>query len=258
MRPLLGSLAATAVFLGVPRVLECAACSCMGPSAQIVGPDRVDDAALNARVRFEVPYGASTSDAVLRVHEGPKVDTTSRTFVDGSLTFVELSPTKLLAPSTRYEVAVVDPSKFPSTTVLGTFKTGTTSDTVAPKLDALGTAVARGNNVAGGGDCRIQGPWIEVGPVRVSDPGRPDAKLLFAVWAGDAAGNVDTSKPPTSFVVVHEGRITIGRRSLCDLHDFPIPSTPFASLAIAAVDESGNTSAIHRARVDLRGVGAHP
>ena len=46
-------------------------------------------------------------------------------------------------------------------------KTGTAADTTAPKLDAVGNAAARGNVRAGGGDCSIHGPWIEVGPVRV-------------------------------------------------------------------------------------------
>jgi hypothetical protein len=238
---------------------DASACSCIGPSERLVGPDRVDDAPLGVHVRFEVPLQASRANlAVLRTVGGPKVDASLRTWPDGSLTFAELTPSKPLQPNTRYEIALVDPAMYPSTTVLGTFATGTASDATPPKLLTIGTAVARGNVHAGGGDCSIHGPWIEVGPVQAEDPGRPTARLMFAVWLGDAAGNVDTTKAPTALVAEYKGTLTIGQRSLCDPHDFPIPKTPFATLAIAAVDESGNTSSPRRVRVDLRGVGTHP
>jgi hypothetical protein len=255
-----GLVLVSATLLAGTRVEDAAACSCMGPHDIIVAPDRVDDASLNTRVRFEVPARTpSANGAVLRVTDGAgRVDATTRSWNDGGLTFVELTPAKPLQASTRYELAIVDASAYPSTTVIGTFSTGTKSDTVAPRLVSIGTATARGNAHAGGGDCSIQGPWIEVGPVQAEDPERPKAHLMFAVWLGDAAGRVDTTKPPAGLLEEHRGVVTIGRRSLCDPHDFPIPHAPFATFALGAVDESGNMSAPRKLRVDLRGVGAHP
>lgn len=234
---------------------DASACSCVGPRDVLVGPDRIEDAPTNTRIRVEVAEAARASGVVVRVSGADAaVETTSRTWPSGYLTFVELTPKKPLAPSTRYEIAVVDKSKFPSTTVLGTFKTGTTADAVAPKLDAIGTTAAHGNAHAGGGDCSIKGPWVDIGPITVDDPGRPAAKLVYAVWAGDANGNVDTSKPPNAMLLPHQKSVTLGKRSLCDPHGYDLPKTPLATFAIAAVDEAGNTSAPKRFRVDFRGV----
>ena len=243
-------LAITALAVSfVLRAPHASACSCMGPRDGLVGPDRIEDAPINTHIRVEVAEAARASGVVVRVPgTDVAVETTSRTWPSGHLTFVELTPKKPLAASTRYEIAIVDKNKFPSTTVLGTFKTGTTADTTAPKLDAIGTAAAQGNAHAGGGDCSIKGPWVDIGPLTVDDPGRPTAKLAYALWAGDANGNDDTSKPPNAML------LTIGKRSLCDPHGFDLPKTPFGSFAIAAVDEAGNTSAPKRFRVDFRGV----
>jgi hypothetical protein len=250
---------ACALVLSLARIEDAKACSCVGPHDVLVGPDRAADVALNTKVRLEVPAGTKRANgAVLRVHEGDKVDASVRTFADGSLTFVELTPGKPLSSKTRYEIAIVDPADYPSTTVIGTFETGTTTDTTPPKLDSIGTAVARGNAHPGGGDCSIRGPWIDIGPIRAEDPGRPNAKLLFAVWLADASGNIDVAKPPLVLVAPHKETVTLGKRSLCDPHGFPVPSAQAVSLAIAAVDEAGNTSAAKRVRVDLRGVWGSP
>jgi hypothetical protein len=193
---------------------------------------------------------------------GVKVDVTERDWKDGSTIFVELTPTKPLAAGTRYEVAFIDPdpNAYPNTSVLSTFKTGTAADTTAPKLDAVGGAIAKGDAHAASSMCGIPGPWIEVSGIVASDPGRPNAKLRFAIWAGDAAGNVDTSKPPSALYARWDAVLVIGKRSLCDPHDFPIPGqAPSMTIAIAAVDEAGNTSAPRKLpKIALAGIGGHP
>ena len=257
--PIVGAIA-----LGLLQPSDASACSCMAPQIAIVGPDRVSDAPLNTRVRFVVPVQtAPAATAVVRVSDtSARADVTERRWVDGTQIFVELTPAKPLGPDTRYEVALVssDPSAYPSTTVLGTFKTGTSADTTPPKLDSVGAAVAKGNLRAGGGDCTIQGPWIEVANVSASDPGRPAARLMYGVWAADAAGNLDTTKPPAALVSKYLDTLTVGKRSLCDPHDFPISmSAPSMTIAIAAVDEAGNMSPPRRLpKISLTGIGAHP
>lgn len=258
-----------AIGLGLMELHDARACSCRGPQSAIVGPDRVDDAALNSRIRLVAPnntYGnppPARPSALLRVSDsGAKADVTERGWVDGTQFFIELTPTKPLAANTRYEVAVVsgDPTAFPRTTVLSTFKTGTTSDTTPPALGSVGTPVAKGNAHAGGGDCSITGPWIEITPISAKDPGRPNAKLMYGVWAADAAGNLDTSKPPVALVTPYNDILTVGKRSLCDPHDFPIPAkAPSMQIAIAAIDESGNASPPKKLpKITLSGVGGHP
>jgi hypothetical protein len=248
-----GLVVAGALALGLVRIEDARACSCMGPHDTFVGPAG-DDVPIGAVVRVAVPTRSSHAPAAVVVGEvgGSKVDAGVRSWPDGQLTVIELRPTARLKPTTRYEVAVVDPKAYPSTRVFGTFQTGAGEDRTAPKLDAIGTAVAKVNAHPNGGSCGIAGPWIEIGPVHAEDPGRPNAQLMFAVWAADAAGHIDTAKPPQALVQPYQGTITLGRSSLCDPHDFPIPKAPFLALAIAAIDESGNLSPARKLRVDLR------
>lgn len=246
-----GALAAV-VLVAVLRVEDASACSCMAPQMALVTPGR-EDAPLGTKIRLQVPNNA-TPTAVVRVG-GATVAATQRTWGLGGLTWLELTPTRPLAPSTTYEVAVVDAAAFPSTTVLAAFTTGTASDTAAPKIATFGAAAARGGAHAGGGTCSIKGPWIEIPNVKAEDPGRPGAKLGFVLWSGDDQGHVDTSRPFEAFLTPYEGRLTIGQSSLCDPHEFFIPKAPQFTFAVAAVDESGNQSPPRKLRVSLAG---HP
>ncbi len=258
MRVLLATVVRVAVLLTtVLAARDVGACSCSGPETVLLTPDRVDDAPLDAKVRIEMPLTSPStpSGVLLRVHgRATPVAVSMRVIAPGGWSsFVELTPATALEPDTRYEVATVDPSAVPSTRVFGTFRTGRNKDTTAPRVDAIGSAVAYRNANAMGGMCTVAGPWVTVDGVVSEDPGRSDAQLLFAVWLGDANGNVDTKKPPMSLERAHDRRFAIGQTSLCDPHAFPFPKTAFVWLGIAAIDESGNTSAVRRMRVDLAG-----
>jgi hypothetical protein len=235
---------------------EVGACSCMGPDTTLVAPERVDDAPLNAKIRVEMPSPSST--LVLRVHgRTATVAATARAIATaGSTTFVELTPSAPLEPSTQYEVATVDATQIPPNRVFGTFRTGRSTDTAAPRIDAMGPAVAYKNANPMGSMCMVPGPWVTIEGVVAEDPGRRDAQLLFAVWLGDASGAIDTKKPPTALLTAHAGRLDLGRTSLCDPRDFPFPTSGNAWLGIAVLDEAGNTSAVRRMRVDLAGARA--
>ena len=241
-----------------PLERDAGACSCVEPHAALVDPDRVDDAPLNARIRLETPASgiasAAGGTAVLRVHHGSEAPTSSRLIAPGGwVSMIELTPSASLAPATQYEVALLDPTAFPSATVIGTFRTGDARDTVPPRIDAMGPAVAFKNSHAQGAACQVPGPWVIIEGVRAEDPGRPKAQLVFGVWLADRAGNVDVKNPPTAMVTSHDGTLRIGQTSLCDRHSFPMPKTPFMQLGIAALDEAGNVSAVRRVRVDLAG-----
>jgi hypothetical protein len=243
---------ALALAAALPAVHDAGACSCMAPRGAIVAPDRLDDAPLNTKVRLLVPKdkGAPPVRATLRVHAtGDEVPTKTRSTRVGWVTLVELTPAAPLAPSTRYEVAVVDDSIHPSVRVVGTFATGTAADTMAPRIDKLGAAEARvpGRHRT---SCSVSGPWIEIDDVAASDPGRPNAQLAWAVWRGNAAGVIDTSKPPETLVDATRGVLTIGRAHSCDWHDFALPAG-VVWLGVAAIDEAGNTSPVRKVRVDM-------
>jgi hypothetical protein len=248
--------ACAAVFLEAgPIEREAGACSCLGPQVALRGPDRVDDAPRNVRVRVEVPVrtgGAPSPPLVLRVHGGDAVATTTRTASPGgAVSTVELVPAAPLAAATQYEVSTTDPAHVPAVTVYGTFRTGDTRDVTAPRIDALGAASVYAHANARGEACQIPGPWVVVEGVHASDPGRPQAQLAFAVWLADATGALDPRKPPTAILWTYEDRLTIGASSLCDPHAFPIPKAASMVVGIAALDEAGNQSAVRRITVNL-------
>ena len=259
----LGTAAFVVVALGSTE-REVGACSCGGPDTTLLGPERVDDAPLNTKVRVEIPSSFSTtpsgggapgSGLLLRVHgRSAVVPTSSRVIAPGGwASVVELTPSAPLEPSTAYEVAIVDPAAVPPSRVFGTFRTGRAVDTTPPRIDALGPALAFRNTSAMGSMCMVPGPWVTIDGIVADDPGRRDAQLVLAVWLGDASGAIDTKKAPTSLLRSHGGRLDIGQTSLCDPHAFPLPKGPVAWLGIAALDEAGNTSAVRRVRVDLAG-----
>ena len=247
MKPGVLALAvATALF--VPR--DSRACSCVGPHMTFLSP--VSDAApTSSHVRIDAPTGnLSLSKLVLRVHDGSAVAVQARTIPVGSyVTLVELVPTSALAANTRFEVATVEPNAHPPVTVIGTFKTGSAVDTTAPKLDSLGHQGTRLNARWGGGDCSIQGPWITLSHYVAHDE-RTNAQLAFGIWAPDRGGRIDTSKPPDTIVFPRQDTLAIGQTSLCDPHSFPLSGNS-VTLAVAAIDESGNASRALRFHADL-------
>jgi hypothetical protein len=79
---------------------------------------------------------------------------------------------------------------------------------------------------------------------------RADTKLAFGVWSANSAGVIDTTRQPDTLVFPYENRITIGQSSLCDPRTFPLAGSAI-SLAVAAIDDAGNTSRALRFRADL-------
>jgi len=225
------------------------ACSCVGPHLAFLSPTS-NAAPTNAHVIVEAPSsGHQTSQFVLRIHNGATIPTTAKLYSEPVITIVELVPTAPLPASTRFEVAWIEPSQHPPTQVVGTFMTATAPDTTAPRLDSLGKQHTRINAVSGGGDCSIAGPWIQFDDFIAQD-NRADAQLAFGVWKPNASGVIDTTRQPDVLLFPYERRLSIGQTSLCDPHRFAFSGST-VSLAVAAIDESGNTSRAIRVRADV-------
>jgi hypothetical protein len=241
---------AVIVIASLARHEDADACSCVSPHMSFLSPSSGTAAPTNVRVRIEAPSSnLVTSRFVLRVHNGANVATTVKTYPEAMVTIVELVPNAALPASTRFEVASIDSSVHPPTTVIGTFTTGTATDTTAPRLDSLGKQHTRLNTVFGGGDCSIAGPWIQLDDFVAQDD-RADARLAFGVWSANASGVIDTTRQPDVILFPYEKRLSIGQTSLCDPRRFPLTGSSI-SLAVAAIDESGNTSRALRLRADL-------
>ena len=234
---------------------DAGACSCMPPEPTLLSPQRATDVPINAKVRLEMPsYGVPNAQIVLRVHGGANVDTKSRKTGGQRVEVVELTPLAPLAPDTRYELVTIDAQRHPPNHVLGTFKTAANAvtDATAPRIDKMGSVFAERTGQLRT-SCSVPGPWIVVNDLWASDPGRPGAQLVYGIWLGDNAGNMDTSKMPTRILRPSGTSLVIGQASSCHFQDFPIPSTPFTWIGIAAIDEAGNQSAVKKVRVDLAG-----
>jgi hypothetical protein len=223
----------------------------VGPELRFLTPANDDAAPLNVHARIEAPTGGFAARSfVLRAHDGASVPALLRSTPGPEVTIAELVPTTPLAPLTRYEVATVDATKHPATIVIGTFKTGTSADTKAPRLERVGRPRTTLNTRFGGGDCSIQGPWITLDGVVARDPDRAGAQLAYGVWQADKGGKLDTTRPPDALVFPRGDALAIGQTSLCDVHVFAFDA-PVVSLAIAAIDESGNASAPTRLHADV-------
>ena len=235
-------------------VRDAPACSCSPPSPNMISPEPTTDAPLNTRVRLELPEPMPEGNTVVfRVHgETANVKTTERKMPYGPVNVVELVPTTALAPSTRYEVGYIDPNKHPSTTILGSFKTGTTADTTAPKFTKMGAVSAMKNPANNMGSCSVNGPWVQIEGLEANDGARSASEISYAIWLANAAGVIDETKTPT--VIAHNpwSTLQLGPMSACDPHAFPYPKGGGTmTFAIAAVDMAGNQSPSKRATVNL-------
>lgn len=244
------TLFAAAIAVALVARHEAHACSCVGPHMAFLSPNADVPSPTNVHVRIEAPSpNLVASRFVLRVHNGAVIPTTPKTYPEPAITIVELVPNAALPASTRFEVASIDPSVHPPTTVIGTFTTGTATDTTAPRLDSLGKQRTRLNAFSGGGNCSIPGPWIQFDDFVAQDD-RAGSSLAFGVWAPNASGVIDTTRQPDALLFPYEKSLSIGQTSLCDPRRFTF-SGNVVSLAVAAIDESGNASRAIRLRADL-------
>lgn len=230
------------------------ACSCIAPTARMLSPGREAPAPLNTRVRVVLPshYGTGVEDRVqLRKPGGEVVPVTRRKSATSDQVFLELVPEAPLSPATRYEVALRRTDHRPSTLVFGTFVTSDALDTRPPVGGKLGTPRVFKANGWSGASCGIGTPWAEIDVPPTEDPDRERARLLYAVWLPSASGKVDPRTPPTAYLEIAHGKLVIGKTSLCDPDDFPLPARGQVNLGLALVDEAGNFGKLARVALDI-------
>ncbi|HEU4410010.1 MAG TPA: hypothetical protein VFS43_32445 [Polyangiaceae bacterium] len=280
----LAALAGLALWAGGASP-EAVACPVVEPKPSVLTPAREVEASLNERVRVLLPpegrYGGGPGALRLRARPGPGVEpreiaVRARPLGSawGYFSLVELTPLAPLAPSTRYEVALVrsDPQQQPPLVVFGAFRTGGSADTTAPRIESVaGVKVQRGDDPA----CTPDTPQVVLEGLEARDPGRPKAQLLFGVWLADASGNIDPSRPPDDILGLDEPppppppspdapnaapppkvgpSLVIGRRRGCDDPSaLALPAGPSIALGVAAIDEAGNASALRRVKVAVPG-----
>lgn len=256
--------------LGVPMVAtlllrpsHADACMCVQiPNANVlVTPDRLDDAPLDTHVRLMVADPSSLTATptppfgrvVLRVHGGPEVRTRTVSTTNMGASFrADVVPVVPLAPRTVYELATLQPTQ---TIVFGTFRTGTTKDTTAPKLEDPGKAWGptppppSQRVVILSSSCDAEGPHLLLRGIAASDPGRPDAQLVALVWLPEPNGAFDTTKPPDTSRRITSRDVMIGKQDLCDTDALPMPGKPPVEVGVVVADEAGNRSGLARVPV---------
>jgi len=226
------------------------ACSCVAPQPHMLSPAHVGKTPLNARVRVVLPTYLPGRLA-LRKHDGAEVPVKRIDSPLQSSAHVELVPDNPLDADTRYDVAFINSKDHPSTYIFGTFVTGDVADTKAPVAPKIGKAVVNAHRSSAMTSCAVHTPWVQVFLGGARDPDRDDARLLHAVWMSNSRGVVDLNAPPTAYLVEKDGKIKLGRTSYCDPDEFPLPTGGTVTLAIAAIDEAGNRSAVQRVNVTM-------
>lgn len=251
IRPALPAVATLFIASGVFVTHHAHACSCSPPQPQLLAPMHTTNAPTSSHVRIALPTYLNKGRVVLRQHLGAEVPSKMVESPMSSISHVDLIPEKPLAPNTRYEVALVRPEQHPSTLVFGTFATGQTVDTQAPSAPKIKSTVVNGQRWSTMTSCSVNTPWIEMTLQTSVDPARDDAQMLYGVWASNGRGVVDLNAPPTAFVQEEKGKLKLGRLSYCDFDEFPLPTKGSLTLAVAAIDESGNRSAVQRVTVTM-------
>ncbi|HEU4537616.1 MAG TPA: hypothetical protein VFS00_26030 [Polyangiaceae bacterium] len=291
-RPMLTALVglvAFATWLGGPSHAA-RACPVVIPTPSLLSPGREAEAPLNARVRVELPveglYGGGPESLRLRSRgadgEVRNVGVQARVVgaARGKEHLVELTPDAPLAPSTRYEVVLVrsEPQPpHPRLVVFGAFRTGSAVDATPPRLERVASVHVMPGEWP---NCSTDSPQVLLAGVEVGDPGRPKAALLFGVWASDAAGRIDPSRPPDDLQslrmirvelppppppppsvgaattpgavappepAVAEVSLLVGRRTSCErTREFVVPDGPASWVGVAPIDEAGNVGALYR------------
>jgi len=224
------------------------ACSCSPPRPKMLSPARLSNAPVNTHVRIVLPKYLKGTLA-FRKHQGAdvpfqRIDSSNQYMPD-----VEIVPNGRLEPNTRYEVALVNPEEHPSTFVFGTFMTGSDIDSVAPTNPKITRTVVNAHRSSAMTSCAVNTPWAQIFLNKSEDPEHTDVPVLYAVWAATGKNKIDLNGPPIAFVEEKDGKLKLGRTSYCDPDHFPLPKNGSVSLAIAAVDQAGNRSAVQRTSI---------
>ncbi len=250
----LASLGCALALVALAPESDVRACSCVGPQVSLLSPAAGSAPATTTHVRILAPSRSGGAFVLREPGGGPIAARITRSGM-GSVDLVELAPEAALAPGTRYEIAHVVPERYPSTYVFGTFRTGAAADAQAPRIDALGAVTAQQNTNAMSSACQSGAPRVLVEGLRVSDPGGDPSRLLLAAWLEDASGKVDVKRSPAFVTGIGDGgRAVLGNVSICDPRSLALPKAPSVKVALAVVDESGNTSAPRVVQVSLAGI----
>ena len=227
------------------------ACSCARPESQLWSPLDKQQAPLNASITLALSTRTS-GKLVLRPIGGEAVPYSEVRMPAGWQQIAVLTPKKPLQPDTRYEVAFVERPDHPRTLIFGTFKTGTHSDDKAPDLAPPKRAVFHDETVARGTSCQSHERWIDIELPAAKD--ERDGRVLYGLWVADKQGKLDLKAPPLVLEPRRDNadKLTFGATSMCFPRKLQLPAGPRRlPIAVAAFDNAGHRSAVHRTWVQV-------
>jgi len=214
---------------------------------------------------FCLPWTECTSkakgayDLELRKAAGDVVAIEQRESISDSIATIELVPKQALEPSTRYEIRLISSSGATTPRILGTFLTGTTSDTTPPSWRGV-TTFARFEGLTstkhGGGVVTLSdpadacvGPGVSFrGPSAATDDQTRPEDIRYAFWIAEPdAAAIDYKKAPNAYAQrqlhVSGFEVAYGVKPI-PLNDFapPTKNKKTFKVGIRAVDLAGNMS----------------
>ncbi len=235
----------------------------------IVFPRPGETAALNTHV-FARSIGVEPDAIELRVSTTNAIVETTTTRIDQGEVWYELTPKKPLLASTRYDV--IEHRK-PDRHIIGTFKTGTTTDTTPPRwtgtmkaeLRVFKTAPSKRGVVTV--DMLDHADHITVDGPAVEDDVTSSDSIRYAIWANDDTKPIDFTGPPLHHRaeakhVPHgaTARFTLGSVYLCDAAGFDVDKRRGKKFTIGVrpYDLAGNYGEAKELIVDMtKSVPAH-
>jgi hypothetical protein len=190
------------------------------------------------------------------------VETTATRNDQGEVWF-ELTPKKPLSPNTRYDVIEF---RKQDRNLIGTFKTGTATDTTPPKWTGTMKAELRVFNFRRGTrgvitiDMMDHGDFIAIDGPPLEDDVTSQDSIRYAIWVNDDTKPIDFDKPPLHYRAeakhIPQGssaRFTLGSVYLCDAAGFDVEARkkkPFR-IGVKPYDLAGNYGEAKELVVDM-------
>jgi hypothetical protein len=180
-------------------------------------------------------------------------------FQSGNMHVTEMIPVASLKAHTLY-VVTLEPDPGEQRSSIATFETAAGPDVTAPLWEGISAVSVKRTSHKEAENCNRcpdpNKPWIEIDLKRPTDDTTPEEEILYAVWLPDKNGQVDESKPLTTYLRrLPLGHLVLGVRDICmnapeesGLQSF---KGPFKAI-LRPVDWAGHMGPPHEVRAVLK------
>jgi hypothetical protein len=195
---------------------------------------------------------------LIQEYNGGIVQVSRNDVQSGNVHVAEIIPVAPLKPRTLYDVTLEASGR--QEAERKTFETADGPDVTAPVWAGISAVSVKRTSHAEAETCNRcpdpGEPWIEIDLKRPTDDTTPEAEILYAAWLSDKHGQLDESKPPTTYLRrLPLGHLVLGVNDACmgapeesELQSFKLP---FKAI-LRPVDWAGHMGPPHEVRAVLK------